>query len=411
MVPPSSSKRSSKALYNRSAFGSHMNGQSEDWWSSDSYYKRPRYESASYLPIYPQRPGEKDCTHYMLTRTCKFGETCRFDHPIWVPPGGIPDWKEPPSVPFEFHPERPGAPDCPHFLKTQQCKFGLNCKFNHPKDEVDSSGKNKTSALPERPSEPSCSFYMKTGICKFGASCKFNHPKDAQVPSDGNGALTHSDDDSVQAITSTPASSYNSKGLPIRDGEVDCTFYMKTGSCKYGANCRFNHPDFNVVNPVAAVLPSLANFNMGVVSPSILQSLQPGLAQTMYGHAPVMYPQRPGQTECDFYMKTGECKYGEECKYHHPMDRQGLQQNVKLTLAGLPRRKGAQHCPFYMKTGMCSFGVTCKFDHPPPGEVKTSSGNESSSKSEDDKSKKDEENVSEDEDSKGNGDSNLSDSE
>lgn len=30
----------------------------------------------------------------MLTRTCKFGESCKFDHPIWVPAGGIPDWKE-----------------------------------------------------------------------------------------------------------------------------------------------------------------------------------------------------------------------------------------------------------------------------------------------------------------------------
>lgn len=30
----------------------------------------------------------------MLTRTCKFGDSCKFDHPIWVPEGGIPDWKE-----------------------------------------------------------------------------------------------------------------------------------------------------------------------------------------------------------------------------------------------------------------------------------------------------------------------------
>lgn len=46
------------------------------------------------MTIYPQRPGEKDCAHYMLTRTCKFGDSCKFDHPVWVPEGGIPDWKE-----------------------------------------------------------------------------------------------------------------------------------------------------------------------------------------------------------------------------------------------------------------------------------------------------------------------------
>lgn len=47
-------------------------------------------------------------------------------------------------------------------------------------------------------------------------------------------------------------------------------------------------------------------------------------------------------------MKTGECKYGERCKFNHPIDRtaptlsatkQSSQENVKLTLAGLPRRE------------------------------------------------------------------------
>lgn len=43
-------------------------------------------------------------------------------------------------------------------------------------------------------------------------------------------------------------------------------------------------------------------------------------------------------------MKTGICKYGERCKYHHPLDRatpsmSKLQSTVKLTPAGLPRRE------------------------------------------------------------------------
>lgn len=33
-----------------------------------------------------------------------------------------------------------------------------------------------------------------------------------------------------------------SLSYPDRPGEPDCTFYMKTGTCRYGANCRFNHP-------------------------------------------------------------------------------------------------------------------------------------------------------------------------
>lgn len=42
-------------------------------------------------------------------------------------------------------------------------------------------------------------------------------------------------------------------------------------------------------------------------------------------------------------MKTGVCKFGEKCKFHHPIDRSAAktpsQETVKLTLAGLPRRE------------------------------------------------------------------------
>ncbi|KAF8412617.1 hypothetical protein HHK36_000586 [Tetracentron sinense] len=88
-------KRPTEALYHQTILGTHNTfGQSDAWFSANTLAKRPRIESASNLPIYPQRPGEKDCAHYMLTRNCRFGDSCKFDHPVWVPEGGIPDWKE-----------------------------------------------------------------------------------------------------------------------------------------------------------------------------------------------------------------------------------------------------------------------------------------------------------------------------
>lgn len=390
-------KRPSEAFYHQSVLGNlNTIGQNEALFSTNNLAKRPRVESASNLPVYPQRLGEKDCAHYMLTRTCKFGESCKFDHPIWVPEGGIPDWKEVPLVPSsESLPERPGEPDCPYFLKTQKCKFGFRCKFNHPKGKniLDTSN---VSVLPERPSEPPCPFYMKTGKCKFGANCKFHHPKDVQIPQENgntaqtepalkNEGLTTADANVVKPLVSyAPALMHNSKGLPLRPGEVDCPFYLKTGSCKYGATCRHNHPDLPGYPPVPSslsnVLHSTSNLNLGVINPatSVLPSIDPRLAQTTLGASPVIYPQRPGQMECDFYMKTGVCKFGEKCKFHHPIDRsaptplmakQALQQNVKLTPAGLPRREGAIICPFYLKNAICKYGAACKFDHPPPGEA------------------------------------------
>jgi hypothetical protein len=34
--------------------------------------------------------------------------------------------------------------------------------------------------------------------------------------------------------------------------------------------------------------------------------------------APVAYPERPGKRECAFYMRTGSCKFGKQCMFHHP---------------------------------------------------------------------------------------------
>ncbi|CAI9087970.1 OLC1v1022189C1 [Oldenlandia corymbosa var. corymbosa] len=380
-------RSSSESLYHQTLFGAHNTlGQTEAWFSTNHLVKRPRFDGSSGLPIYPQRPGEKDCAHYMLTRTCKFGDSCKFDHPIWVPEGGIPDWQEVQVSSTELFPQRPGEPDCPFFLKTQKCKFGTKCKFNHPK-------KINLATLPERPTEPPCAFYMKTGICKFGAVCKFHHPKDIQLPGaiqeNNNSDLRYNNGTNGDLKPITPALMHNTKGLPIRLGEVDCPFYLKTGSCKYGQTCRFNHPDRNSINPPAAAVDAAIiaspaqHLSIGFVNPaaSILQNFAPRLTQTTLELAAAVYPQRPGELECDFFMKTGECKFGQRCRFHHPIDRTAptmasalkeiqLQQNLNLT--GLPRREGAIRCPYYMKTGTCKYGRGCRFDHPPPGEVMAS---------------------------------------
>ncbi|XP_052109690.1 zinc finger CCCH domain-containing protein 43 isoform X2 [Arachis duranensis] len=42
---------------------------------------------------------------------------------------------------------------------------------------------------------------------------------------------------------SLPAAELNFLDLPIRPGEKDCAYYMQHGSCKFGENCKYNHPD------------------------------------------------------------------------------------------------------------------------------------------------------------------------
>lgn len=122
--------------------------------------------------------------------------------------------------------------------------------------------KSDASTLPERPSEPLCAviytythmhthvfftnpfcvqvrywhivqflplqFYVKTGNCKFGVNCKFHHPKDIQILSgeeNGNSeqTLIAKTEERIgdfklvkPPVSFSPALMHNSKGLPIR---------------------------------------------------------------------------------------------------------------------------------------------------------------------------------------------------
>ncbi|GFR44013.1 hypothetical protein Agub_g5168 [Astrephomene gubernaculifera] len=71
------------------------------------------------------------------------------------------------------------------------------------------------------------------------------------------------------------------------------------------------------------------------------------------------FPRRPGKQHCDFYVKTGHCKFGETCVFDHP-----LEFAVRLSSLGLPLRPSEPLCSFYLKNNDCRFGPACKFHHP-----------------------------------------------
>lgn len=54
------------------------------------------------------------------------------------------------------------------------------------------------------------------------------------------------------------ASAVNSKGLPLRPGQPDCAFYVRTTACKFGATCRFNHPELPAGAAAAGTAPLAA---------------------------------------------------------------------------------------------------------------------------------------------------------
>lgn len=50
------------------------------------------------------------------------------------------------------------------------------------------------------------------------------------------------------------------------------------------------------------------------------------------------YPERPGEPECTYFLKTGDCKYRSNCKYHHPKTRIPKAPPCVLSDKGLPLR-------------------------------------------------------------------------
>lgn len=50
------------------------------------------------------------------------------------------------------------------------------------------------------------------------------------------------------------------------------------------------------------------------------------------------FPENPGQPECQFYMRTGDCKFGQTCRYHHPPEWSIPKTTCALSPIGLPLR-------------------------------------------------------------------------
>ncbi|GFP85052.1 zinc finger CCCH domain-containing protein 43 [Phtheirospermum japonicum] len=183
------------------------------------------------------------------------------------------------------------------------------------------SNNNKRISYPMRPDAEDCAFYMRSGSCKFGSNCKFNHPprrKNQGVKERSN----FNEENSERA------------GQTECKGEKECPYYMRTGTCKYGISCRFHHPEPTTVG--GADSPS-GYGNDGsipsqlVSSSSISSWSSPRAFNETSPFTPVIFSQTQGaptsdsdwnsyqdQPICTHYHRYGICKYGPACKYDHP---------------------------------------------------------------------------------------------
>ncbi|KAL1542600.1 zinc finger CCCH domain-containing protein ZFN-like [Salvia divinorum] len=315
---------------------------------------------------YPVREDDPDCSYYIRTGVCRFGPTCRFNHP--------PNRKlaiATARMKGEY-PERIGQPECEYYLKTGTCKFGATCKFHHPRHKAGITGRVALNVLgyPLRPNEMECAYYMRNGQCKFGSTCKFHHPQPSNMMISLRGSAVYP---------------------PIHSPTTNQLSYPLSRA-SFIASPRWQSPSSYTPLVMQQGVVSVPGWNTYSGQPSSVLSSenQPpsavniqndgasyqgdsGNIASEYGSVPMGYyafqkdnvfPERPGQSECQFYMKTGDCKFGAVCKFHHPKERLIPVPDCHLSPLGLPLRQGEPLCVFYSRYGICKFGPSCKFDHP-----------------------------------------------
>lgn len=153
-----------------------------------------------------------------------------------------------------LYPLRPGEQDCRDFLRTGRCKYGESCKYNHPLNVESGGGLADGGPLPSRPGEPVCHYFLKHGICKFGQTCKFDHPNGPHLEkcvgasnSNGGGGGTGNGRPAASSgglvyVTDPATGATSVQVLPQRPNEPDCIYFLRNGRCKYGSICKFHHP-------------------------------------------------------------------------------------------------------------------------------------------------------------------------
>ncbi|KAJ9187734.1 hypothetical protein P3X46_003156 [Hevea brasiliensis] len=323
--------------------------------------------------LYPERPGVPDCVYYMRTGFCGYGGRCRYNHP-----------RNRAAVEAAVratgeYPERVGEPPCQFYLKTGTCKFGASCKFHHPKHGGGSLSHFplNTHGYPLRLGEKECSYYLKTGQCKFGITCKFHHPQPAGTSLPESAPHFYQP---VQSPSITIPDQYGggSTSLRVRPPVLPGSYVQGAYGPVLFSPGVVPIPGWSPYSaPVSPVLSPGAQPAVGATSlygVTQLSSSAPALAGPYASPSSVAglssgtkeqaFPERPGEPECQYYLRTGDCKFGSSCRYHHPRDRVVPRTNCVLSPLGLPLRPGVQPCAFYLQNGNCKFGATCKFDHP-----------------------------------------------
>ncbi|KAJ0231307.1 Zinc finger CCCH domain-containing protein 67 [Hirschfeldia incana] len=328
------------------------------------------------MMVYPVRPDAEDCSFYIRTGSCKYGSSCKFNHPLRRNPQiGREKVRERER---EEDMENPRLLECKYYFRTGGCKYGETCRFSHTKQQhtsLPSRPQLNFLGLPIRPGEKECPFYMRNGSCKFGGDCKFNHPDptavggvDSPLFRGNNHGGSFAPKDAPQGSSTSWSSSRHMNGTGTGTGTAP--FIPVMYSQNRGASSP-QTPEWSGYQAPPSAYPPERN----VFPPSTYSANKNPLAETSSFSqlSAEEFPERPDQPECSYYVKTGDCKFKFKCKYHHPKNRLPKQSPSSFNDKGLPLRPEQSMCTHYSRYGICKFGPACRFDHSIPPTFSSSS--------------------------------------
>jgi len=354
---------------------------------------------------FPLHPDQEDCEFYLRTKgECKFGCTCTKNHPeiiIEVSPNVLKN-AMPLAIPTKGkgarifgglvdqgkHGGKGGSPSPGSGGKGSKGGKGSATSVapRSYKKEFPPSDRNNSMGLPIRDGVDECPHFLKTLSCKYGATCTFTHPELADAaPTQPSSRKTE-----FRNLPGVPEpDAYTSKNLPIRYGVETCTFFAKTGDCKFGPTCKWDHGD-DTYNPEFGHAETATHGKGGGGSQGRKRRLskEEEFPEALQVNS-MGYSLRPGEQECAFFVKTGTCSFTNTCKFHHPEElcvgggqvqqgsRPGSAKRARtygnhpdfppadmVNSQGFPVRPGQTQCSFFIRTGSCQFANTCKYDHP-----------------------------------------------
>ena len=173
--------------------------------------------------------GPGPCYQWKDTRSCRFGETCKFAHDNGPTPhqqdryGSSASGYIPLSVVHGVGSSARGP--CYQYSRSGICRFGSTCLFSHdrmsdrtPSDRSDdyrpSSPQSRSFERHSGPSRGPCYQFIERGTCQWGAQCRFDHPGGLTLPSSSSSSHPHS---------------------------MSCYDWSNLGSCRFGDGCKFSH--------------------------------------------------------------------------------------------------------------------------------------------------------------------------